>query len=391
MNIDNYINYETEDFLNDESFIKWVLHNEEKQNNFWTNFLSQYPGKQDSINEAILILQSVQFEEAEIPDERIKHILRNLYPAQKIIGRIKNSFLKVAAIIILLVSIGGATYFYIHSKQQDIFIEKNFTTAEGKIILANGEVHEFKTKNTNITQTIDGCLTLNNDTIIKESGKLKEFTQKMNTVILPYGKRMSIILSDGTKVWLNSGSTLSYPNSFFAKAREVILTGEAFFDVKQDASKPFNVITKDLKITVLGTRFNVSSYSNNPNTQAVLVSGKIIAGRNKKFSNTMELSPGERITFNRQDETFLRDQVDSKLFTSWIDGYLLLDKEPLPQILKKLERYYNQEFRFDKKLEQIVLSGKLQLTNDVNKVIENLLYSTSYTAISVEGVINISP
>jgi hypothetical protein len=390
MNIDNYINYETEDFLNDESFVKWVLYNEKHQNDCWTNFLSQNPDKLVPVNEAILILKSIRFEEVEIPDERIKLIYKNLHPAQNIIGRKKNSFLKVAAIIILFVAIGGATFLFFHSKQQDIFVETNIANTEGKIILANGEIHEFKTENTNISQTLNGCLTINSDTIVKESAKSKVLTQKMNTIVLPYGKRLFLILSDGTKVWLNSGSTLSYPDSFSENSREVSLTGEAFFDVKHDASRPFNVVTKDLRITVLGTRFNISSYSCNLNTEAVLVSGKIIAGRNKIFSNKMELKPGERITFDRQNETVVRDQVDSKLFTSWIDGYLLLENEPLPQILKKLERYYNQEFRIDKKLEQIVFSGKLQLTDNVNKVIENLLYSTSYTAISEEGVITIS-
>ncbi len=121
----------------------------------------------------------------------------------------------------------------------------------------------------------------------------------MNQIIIPYGKRSDITLADGTHIWLNSGSQLSYPSEFKTDSREVYLSGEAFFDVKANPNKPFYVITRDIKIKVLGTRFNVSSYNEDNTTQTVLLKGKVTTGKNKIFAQTIDLMPGERMIYDK--------------------------------------------------------------------------------------------
>ena len=124
-------------------------------------------------------------------------------------------------------------------------------------------------------------------------------------------------------------STLSYPVRFTGNSREVYLSGEAFFEVSSDRSKPFYVITGDLRIKVTGTRFNVTSYSNDVVTQAVLVEGKIEAAKNRFFSRSVELSPGECIVYDRKENKIQKDKVDVELYTSWVNGYLLIENEPV--------------------------------------------------------------
>src|SRR5690606_37957770 len=109
-------------------------------------------------------------------------------------------------------------------------------------------------------------------------------------VIIPYGKRSDITLADGTRIWLNAGSQLSYPLSFTGSSREVYLAGEAFFEVESNPNMPFYVITNDLKIRVTGTRFNVTSYLNDHTTQALLLSGKIGVTRNKRFGRSIDIN-----------------------------------------------------------------------------------------------------
>jgi len=171
---------------------------------------------------------------------------------------------------------------------------------------------------------------------------------------------------------------LSYPATFDGDSRVVYLMGEAFFEVESDPSKPFHVITGDMKIRVTGTRFNITSYANDPTTQAVLLSGVIDATRNKRFSRSVELQPGERVVYNKQDESMNKDRVDVELYASWVNGYLIFDNEPVDNIFKKLERYYNKNITAEKLSGQPTFTGKLNLADDLGKVLKNIAFSASF-------------
>ena len=250
----------------------------------------------------------------------------------------------------------------------------NERTLKGKIILTNGETREFETEQTSIKQSSSGNLTINNDTITIQPEKI---ILAMNQIIIPYGKRSDIILADGTHIRLNSGSKLTYPSKFKTDSREVYLSGEAFFDVKSNPDQPFYVITKDIKIKVTGTRFNVSSYDEDNTTQTVLVKGRITAGKNKLFAKSMDLFPGERLTYTKSNEALFRDKVDVKLYVSWVDGYLIFENVAISDIHRKLERYYNQPVTTVEGDEKMTFSGKLDLKNNIKDVLENISFATS--------------
>lgn len=155
------------------------------------------------------------------------------------------------------------------------------------------------------------------------------------------GENKEVVLSDGTKVVLNSNSILSYPTNFSGKTRSVVLKGEAFFDVTENKEKPFMVsMDNDIKIKVLGTSFNLKSYPDDENVEAILVSGKVRIIEEKE-NKVAVLRPSQRATYNKKDDKLIIDNVDTDNFTAWKRGVMVYDETPMTQVINDLKRAYN--------------------------------------------------
>lgn len=166
-------------------------------------------------------------------------------------------------------------------------------------------------------------------------------TQHWVEINVPEGARIEFMLPDSSSGWLNSGAKLKYPAEFNSH-RRVELTGEAFFKVKHQDDSDFTVCVSDMDIKVLGTQFNVSAYSDEDYTTVVLKEGKVeINGRTAKFRQT--LLPGNKITFNHVTKSVDLVKVDPAIYSAWIEGYLIIENEPLQQVARKIERWYNAE------------------------------------------------
>jgi ferric-dicitrate binding protein FerR (iron transport regulator) len=134
-----------------------------------------------------------------------------------------------------------------------------------------------------------------------------------------------------------------------------------------------------LKIRATGTRFNVTSYANEEQSQVVLLSGKVDAAKNKRFAGSMEMNPGDRIVYSKSDDNLLKAKVDVELYASWIDGYLIFDNEPVENIFRILERYYNKNILTEKLIGNPAFTGKLDLADDMEKVLNNIGFSASFS------------
>lgn len=164
-----------------------------------------------------------------------------------------------------------------------------------------------------------------------------------NSLIVPRGKIFKIILSDGTKVWLNADTKITYPQKFLATedTRTVVLDGEAFFEVAHNKEKPFIVKSNDLEIEVLGTRFNVSSYASSDQISTTLVEGSV------KINNSMDsipeliLKPSYQAAFNKNSEKLEVFKVNTTDFTAWMDNKILFKNEPFKDLILNIERAYN--------------------------------------------------
>ena len=202
--------------------------------------------------------------------------------------------------------------------------------------------------------------------------KSKSADVAFNEITVPYGSRISIVLNDSSRVWVNSGSRISYPSNFAGDKREVYLEGEAFFDIQKDPSQPFYVKTSDIDIKVLGTRFNVKSYPEEDIIETTLESGQLmlltkqsngsigkqtLLNSNQKAYYSKEarklelgkqedikdLRPAPKDTSNLVNTKTIENIQHMSIETSWKDELLIFRDEPFSGLAKKLERWYDVE------------------------------------------------
>lgn len=380
MNEDRYTDFLTNDFVLDDYFISWVLNPRKEPDIFWLYFIQKYPEKRRDIEDAAFIIRSFRPVEDEIPAGRLDLIFSRIKSEPKRGNRITISFvLKIAAVFALLTGITFFLYFLDQSRNDQFHMVTidPVDAGQGTVILSDGTVHKFEAKETFIRQSNSGQLLVNRDTIAKASKMSGKAGPAMNHVVVPYGKRSELALSDGTHIWLNSGSQISYPDEFNGKTREVFISGEAFFDVASYNDRPFFVNTKEMKIRVLGTRFNITAYKDDSTVQTALMSGKVSVGRNTLFARSIEIAPGEKAVFDKEDGVISKEAADLQFINSWVHGYLILRNEPTTGIFKRLERYYNQTIITDGKFDDITFSGKLHLKDNLQDVLENIAFASS--------------
>ena len=161
----------------------------------------------------------------------------------------------------------------------------------------------------------------------------------------PYGEKSKVVLSDGTVVWLNAGSTLKYSNKFNTANRKVELNGEGYFEVQRNEKLPFFVKTKDLQLQVLGTKFNFRDYPEDHEVVVSLLEGKVELNNLLKKEKEAILAPDERAILNKTNGRMTVETVTASNASQWTDGYLFFDEELLPDIVKELERSYNVTIR----------------------------------------------
>lgn len=270
-------------------------------------------------------------------DEVIRSIKQKIKEEKNIsyFKKYPQKFLKYAAFALIFIGLG----FYINlltnqKSNEDLLVKKDevlLQTSSGESFVLNMNQKEKIENKLNITQRINE---------IDYQGIENEDKDQFHTVIVPYGKRFNILLSDGTKVFLNSGSSLKYPVLFKDnETREVILDGEAYFEVVQ-SNQIFTVQSSEINVEVYGTIFNFRNYQEDFVSDVVLVEGSV--GINSGLNNQIyKLSPGHKGSFFKDDSSITSERVNTSLYTSWIDGEIVIRSESFEQIVKKLERIYN--------------------------------------------------
>ncbi|MFC4094879.1 FecR family protein [Euzebyella saccharophila] len=202
-----------------------------------------------------------------------------------------------------------------------------------------------------------------------------------NTLVVPYGKRSIIQLSDGSTVWINSGSRFVYPAVFTKEKREVYIEGEAIFEVAHNENRPFIVNSENQKIEVLGTVFNVNNYADEGLAFTVLKSGsvQISYARNasETYTENFKIEPGSYAGYNKKTNSISSKKVDVERYFSWREGVLIFKNDNLKTIMRRLSRYYNIDITIDsEKLANETFSGYLDLKDDVEEVIETIKKTT---------------
>lgn len=249
------------------------------------------------------------------------------------------------------------------------------TATETRLVLSNNRQVTLSGASTALAYNHNGTRVSVNDRVRYEQQPAGEM--QYNTLIVPYGRRAKVSLQDGTEVWLNAGSRLVYPVVFDGKHREVFLEGEGYFDVAQNDRQPFFVYTSHLKTAVLGTEFNVNAYTDDEEETVVLVKGSVKV-RSDKGNGEQLLSPGYKAGYSIATHNMRKENVHILEYTAWRDGRLVFEQAQLNHILKKLSRYFNVPITNQMNVSS-TFSGDLDLSEDINNVMEAISVSTGLT------------
>ena len=269
------------------------------------------------------------------------------------------AYRRVAAIII-----GVAVLFSLYQIVSDIKEKESYSDKPDKLMAVTLRIDHTKTINLSsfpVNADIENlCTRIDKNT-------LKYYPQNtvnisMNEIITPEVQLFKVILSDGSVVWLNSKSTLTYPSRFNADSRSVSLDGEGYFDIAKDKTRPFKVNVNGMSISVTGTQFNVKAYKEDSNVSATLVEGKISIGykNNSGEEKEYKLKQGQQSMLDKKSGAIDVKEVNTSIYTSWKEGIYFFDKQRLEDIMKDLSRWYGLEVVFkDNNAKNRVLSGKL--------------------------------
>lgn len=328
--MDKYANYQTNDFLQDESFINWVLDPDAPANQRWPEWMNANPDKKEAAQKAIDIIRSLDFKKETVAEEfyvnlkqRIDHTIATAHPAPAKVRSLTGRWIKAVAVVAGLL-IGAAVLYYVR--------KPSYTY-----------------------------------------------------ISTPYAAIKTAWLPDSTEVVLNANSSVRYNESGFGGFRDVLITGEVFFKVRHiendGKALPFKVHAENAEIEVLGTEFNVKSI--NHITTVMLREGKVrfsIAGTR---SETI-MQPNDYCYYDAAQDKIITRVARPDLFTAWMDHKYRFENTTVKEVCETLQAYYGYDFIIrNDKLEKQTFSGTLELKNE--QVMLTVLGELFKTKITKEG------
>jgi len=323
--------------------------------------------QQKDLNEATeRILNKIHIQIEEETKTSVKKNIEAAEPEKK--NKIKYlKLFKYAAMIAVLISTGFVFYYSSFSEKaisEKVISEIKPGYEKATLILANGTEVNLEEKQGDVLELNTSVQIVNKDKVLSYTTNLtdliaiEETANKVieyNTLKVPAGGIYQAVLADGTKVWLNSASSLRYPVNFSANSERIVeLTGEGYFDVAKNGKK-FIVKTSEVDIAVLGTEFNVSSYDEDKFTATTLVEGSVVLSNEY---NSIVLSPNDQGYLKMNSDKFEVNNVDVNLYTSWRTGKFYFEKQKLKDLLKIVGRWYDVQIEIDSPmLEEKLFTG----------------------------------
>ncbi|MGN0021214.1 MAG: FecR family protein [Sphingobacterium hotanense] len=366
MNVNNYNKHTTEaDLLRDDFFITSILEPTEETERFWQQVLLENDLSAEVFEGAKQKLsQPAHSMNQHAKDTLFSQITESTHTRVR-----KISYYRYAAAAILLALGISFTLFRYQSNDVPVkeLAEKSQADTSGILLVTGaGETVNIEGKEAVLDFSNANAVTVNKKKL--DVAKISQAVQ--HEVRVPVGKRISLILSDGTKMWVNAGSIVKFPSHFDTKQREVTVDGEVYADVAKNPKKPFVFHTKEFNVQVLGTSLNIHAYADDPNQQVTLVEGKV---KVKSSQGEHYLKPDESYFANGLKEEVR--EVDVTFFTSWKDGFYRFKDQQLKDVIQNLERYYGTEIECSPKIAKMTCSGYLDLKDDINMVLRGVAFS----------------
>jgi ferric-dicitrate binding protein FerR (iron transport regulator) len=210
-----------------------------------------------------------------------------------------------------------------------------------------------------------------NQIVYKVSDNHKSGTKVLNnSLTTPYGGEYKVTLADGSKVWLNAGSSLRYPAVFTGNDRPVTITGEGYFEVAENKAKPFRVFANGTELKVLGTKFNVKAYEQDKQVTATLVTGAVAIQHGNTLKNIKPNQQAIVLGDNINIKTNSKEEMEQVL--AWKNGLINLEGESVASILQQIQRWYNVKTKIEPGTPETTLTGTIEKSTPLPKVLELL-------------------
>jgi ferric-dicitrate binding protein FerR (iron transport regulator) len=307
--------------------------------------------------------------------------VRRLFPLTRI----------AVAVAILLFMATGAYFLFFYKSTPEIVktnddqpFRNDIRPGKNNAILTLADGHQI-----NLDSAANGVLAEQGTTKIrKNEGQLQydaahttDHSVSWNTVTTARGNQYQLVLPDGSKVWLNAESSIRFPTAFAGEERKVIITGEAYFEVKHNSRMPFLVMANGIEVHDLGTQFNVNAYNNEPVINTTLIEGsvKIVKGL-----NTSLLKPGQQAQVNNEGNIKLVKDADVEAAMAWKNGQFMFQGNNIQSVMRQLERWYDVEVSYSGNISKEEFVGAISRFENISQVL-TMLEKTRTVSFEIKG------
>jgi len=291
-------------------------------------------------------------------------------------------WLQIAAAV-LIFFFGGSLVFLLHKKHESFDSNKLAQapksiivpgSTKASLILANGNVVYLQNVNNgllaktnfgNVVKTRNGQILYDTRANVKANGKQVGY----NTLTTPRGGVYQVVLPDGTNVWLNAASSITYPIAFTGNERDVKLNGEAYFEVAKNKKKPFYVNINNVRVRVLGTHFNIAAYNDDNNITTTLLEGSVQVTKNKSLSL---LKPGQQADISNSSDNIVVSEANINNAIAWKNGYFVFDDDDIAGIMRKVSRWYDVDIEYHGTFTDQKFGGTYYRSKSIDELLHHL-------------------
>lgn len=304
-------------------------------------------------------------------------------------GIVKRLFTRplVAAAVVILVASAGLWFLLANRHQQDTTagrFKNDIPPGSDKAILtlANGAsfaLHDMDDKSRQRLAS-GNFLRLDSGELAYNTSSSSTRATGYNKLATPRGGQFRLVLPDGSRVWLNAASSITYPLTFAGSERKVAITGEAYLEVAKNAARPFKVAVNGMEIAVLGTRFNINAYTNEPVINTTLLEGAV---KVSKGTNSLLLKPGEQLQVSPDGSFRVMNDVDTASIVAWKDGLFSFNDEDIASIMRQVNRWYDAQIVYEARIPDHFI-GTIPRNVQVSKLL-TMLELTDRLRFRIEG------
>ena len=289
-------------------------------------------------------------------------------------------FLRIAASFIIFIAAGVAIYFSLRSSDQSALavvpekkVENDVLPGGNKAILTLSDGYVISlddAKNGQLAQQGNVQIAkLGNGQVAYSVIEGKQSEVVFNTLTTPRGGQFRLTLPDGSQVWLNSASSVKYPTAFIDRQRKVEISGEAYFEIAHNPSKPFIVSVNGMNVKVLGTHFNINAYDDEASVKTTLLEGSVSLN---KADVVATLTPGQQAQLGNSGKIKVIDNVDIDQVVAWKNGYFSFNRADLQTVMRQIARWYDVDISYEGKIPERQFGGKIDRNSNASEVLKIL-------------------